>query len=93
MKPEQYNRAIELLCPTCGCSQFSSEASSDDNMQIVNCVSCKREFIRSDLVRDNSENINAHSSEIIEQIRKDIANEFSKMINKTFKNNKNIRIK
>ncbi|WP_422615575.1 ECs_2282 family putative zinc-binding protein [Pelagibaculum spongiae] len=50
MNPEKYNRNISLLCPTCGCSDFSYEEGSDETIQIMTCASCKCEFNKDELI-------------------------------------------
>ncbi|MBG2874065.1 hypothetical protein I4902_00190 [Proteus alimentorum] len=93
MNPEKYNRSISLLCPTCGCSDFSCEEGCDDTIQVMTCASCDREFNKDELIQENSENIDEHLSEIKEEVLKDVQDELRKSLKKTFSGSKNIRIK
>lgn len=93
MNPEKYNRSISLLCPTCGCSNFSYEEGSDETIQVMTCASCEREFNKDELIQENSENIDEHLSEIKEVVVKDVADELRKSLKKAFSGSKNIRFK
>ncbi|PMH75147.1 ECs_2282 family putative zinc-binding protein [Vibrio cyclitrophicus] len=93
MNPEKYNRNISLLCPTCGCSEFSYGEGVDETIQIMTCASCNREFNKDDLIQENSENIDEHLSEIKDEVVKDAADELRKSLKKAFSGNKNIRFK
>lgn len=93
MNPEIYNRRISLLCPTCGCSDFSYEEGSDETVQIMTCASCEREFNKEELIQENSENIDENLSEIKGEVVKKVADELRKSLKKAFSGNKNIRFK
>jgi len=93
MNSEKYNRSIRLLCPTCGCSDFSYDEGADETLQIMTCASCGREFNKDELIQENSENIDEHLSEIKKEVAKDIADELCKSLKKAFSGSKNIRIK
>ncbi|WP_299664352.1 hypothetical protein [uncultured Psychromonas sp.] len=93
MNPDKYNRNISLLCPTCGCKDFSYEEGVDEAIQIMTCASCEREFNKDELIQENSENIEEHLSEIKNEVTKDFANELRKTLKKSFSGNKNIRFK
>ena len=93
MNSEKYNRNIRLLCPTCGCSNFSYEEGSDETIQIMTCTSCEREFNKEELIQENSENIDEHLSEINKEVTKDIADEINKSLKKAFSGSRNIRIR
>jgi uncharacterized Zn finger protein (UPF0148 family) len=93
MKPGRYNRSISLLCPTCGCSDFSYEEGSDETIQVMNCASCGREFNKDDLIQENGENIEEHLSEVKEEVLRDITDELRKSLKKAFSGNANIRFK
>lgn len=93
MKPENYNRNITLLCPTCGCSDFSYQEGSDESIQVMTCASCDREFNKDELIQENRENIDEHLSEIKEEVLKDVADELRKSLKKAFSGSKNIRFK
>jgi uncharacterized Zn finger protein (UPF0148 family) len=93
MNPEKYNRSVSLLCPTCGCSQFTYNEGVDEIIQVMTCASCERQFNRDELLRENSENINEHLSEVKKEVTKDFADEIRKSLKKAFSGNKNIRFK
>ncbi len=93
MDHEKYNRSISLLCPTCGCSQFSYDEGVNETIQVMTCASCGREFNRDELIRENSENIDEHLSEIKKEVTKDFTDEIRKSLKKAFSGNKNIRFK
>ncbi|WP_423209418.1 ECs_2282 family putative zinc-binding protein [Proteus mirabilis] len=93
MNPEKYNRSISLLCPTCGCSDFSYEDGGDETIQVMTCASCGREFNKDELIQENSENIDEHLSEIKEEVLKDVQDELHKSLKKAFSGSKNIRIR
>lgn len=93
MNPEKYNRSISLLCPTCGCSDFSYNEGVDETIQVMTCASCQREFNKDELIQENSENIEEHLSEIKEEVKKDVVDELRKSFKKAFSGSKNIRFK
>lgn len=93
MNSEKYDRSIRLLCPTCGCSDFSYGEGSDEAIQIMVCASCEREFNKDELIHENGENIDENLCEVKAVIAKDIVSEFRKHLKKSFHNNKSIRFK
>ena len=93
MNPEKYNRSISLLCPTCGCSDFSYEDGCDETIKVMTCASCDRELNKVELIQENSENIDEHLSEIKEEVLKDVQDELRKSLKKAFSGSKNIRIR
>jgi len=92
MYPEKYNRSVRLLCPTCGCSDFSYDEGAGETIQLMTCASCEREFNKDELIYENSENIDEHLSEMKEEITKDIADELRESLKKAFSGSKNFRI-
>lgn len=93
MNPDKYNRSISLLCPTCACSDFSYEEGVNETIQVMTCASCGRELNKDELIRENSESIDEHFSEIKNEVTKDIADELQKALKKAFSGSKNIRFK
>ncbi|WP_086930572.1 ECs_2282 family putative zinc-binding protein [Agarilytica rhodophyticola] len=93
MNSEKYNRSIRLLCPTCGCSDFSYDEGADETIQIMTCALCERELNKDELIQENSENIDEHLSEIKKEVTEGIADELRKSLKKAFSGSKNIRIK
>jgi uncharacterized Zn finger protein (UPF0148 family) len=92
MNPEKYKRDIKILCPTCGSTDFSYEQGSDETIEQITCASCGREFTKDELLHENSENFNAHLSDIKKELKNDIAKEFHDSLKKALKGNKNFRI-
>ncbi|EBF7359499.1 hypothetical protein OFY73_004777 [Salmonella enterica] len=86
---DKYNRKITLLCPVCG----GSEMESIENSEIVKCVGCGNEFTNDELIQENGVGIDVHANEVKEELTKDIQKQFSDILTKAFKGNKNIRIK
>lgn len=93
MNPEKYNRSVSLICPTCGCSDFSYEEGTDETIQIMTCASCEREFNKDELIQENRENIEEHLSEMKEDVVNDVADKLRKSLKKAFSGSKNIRFK
>lgn len=93
MDTEKYNRSVTLLCPTCGGTQFSPVSPDDIESEIQKCAVCGREIARDELIRENSENIDEHLSEIKKEITKDVASELRKQLASAFKDSKFIKIK
>lgn len=93
MDTEKYNRSIALLCPTCGCTQFSSSEPNDSNTEFLTCASCGREISRDELICENSENIDEHVKEIGKEVTEDLGRELKKQLAAAFKGNKFIKVK
>jgi uncharacterized Zn finger protein (UPF0148 family) len=91
MDTNRYTRTISLNCPTCNCTQFSS--SEDGTSEVITCSSCGRVLTRDELLRENSENISAHTDEVKSQVIKDVSKQLHDVLRDAFKGNKNIRIK
>lgn len=91
MDDGKYDRQVKLLCPTCGSDQFSFDDEDEDGP--VKCANCGREMSRDDLIRENTENIEAHVAEIGEEVTADIAKELNKSLRDAFKGSKHIRFK
>jgi len=93
MDDEKYIRSIALLCPTCGCTQFSSSEHNDSETTLLTCASCGREISRDELIRENSENIDEHVKEMSKEVTEDLGRELKKQLAAAFKGNKYIKIK
>ena len=85
MDASKYNREIRLLCPTCGGTQFQYDEATSSDEQIVKCIQCNRETTRRVLIDENSESINAHASEMGDEVVEDLKEELSKTLKKIFK--------
>ena len=93
MKSGEYDRNVTLICPTCGGTQFEYDDDIDDAHMSVRCIFCNREMMKEELIRENSENIEEHVSEIGKEVRDDFVKEMRKNLKKAFKDNKNIKFK
>lgn len=93
MNPDKYNRQVRLICPTCGGDQFETRDDIEESTTVVKCISCDRELTKDELIRENGENIDAHISEMNDQIIEDAAKELRKSLKDAFRGNKNITIK
>ena len=83
----QYDRSIELHCPTCGGTKF--EHDEHDETAPVTCPSCGLSLSRSDLIAANGENLDAH----IEQIKGEVADDLKKQLQQAFKGSKMFKVK
>ncbi|WP_038881868.1 ECs_2282 family putative zinc-binding protein [Vibrio jasicida] len=91
MKLDNLNREVSLMCPTCGCTDFSFE-EHDENEQVT-CARCERMMLRTDLINENSELISENTNEIVKDAQKQIEAEVRKMFRNAFKGSKNFKIK
>ncbi|MCG9230944.1 hypothetical protein ABXV22_25845 [Vibrio rotiferianus] len=91
MKLTNLDRQISLMCPTCGCKDFSFDEHDENGL--VTCAQCERELTRTDLVAENSELITENQNEIAKEAQKQIEAEMEKMLKNAFKGNKNIKIR
>jgi len=87
MDAEKYNRSLSLLCPTCGSDQFSQGEESPS--QLVTCARCGLSITRDDLIRANGEHINEH----VNEMGKDVVEDFRKELAKAFRGSKFIKLK
>jgi predicted nucleic acid-binding Zn-ribbon protein len=91
MKINNLDREIRLLCPTCGCTDFSYDKHNEN--ELVVCAKCERKMTRRDLFDENSEVINETKNEIASEAKKQFEAEMKKMLKNAFKGSKNIKIK
>jgi len=93
LRSDKYERRIELLCPTCGGTQFKFVGDADASDADVVCVSCNRKMTKEELIRENQENISEHQVEIVKEVLEDVAYEMRSALKRAFRGNKNIKIK
>ncbi|MDD4350985.1 MAG: hypothetical protein PHP83_02255 [Clostridia bacterium] len=80
------SKRIELYCPICGCSDFSSldietkELLNADDSSKVQCANCKKIFKISEILDSNQEIINSN----IEKIQNEALLEIEKQLKRTF---------
>ena len=93
MDDDKYSRNIELICPTCGGSQFEHGDDLEDDRANVRCVGCDRVLTKEELIQENAENIDEHAKEIGKEAVDDLAKKMKKDLKKAFKGNKNLKFK
>jgi uncharacterized Zn finger protein len=81
MDEEKYERSVVLMCPTCGCTDFSEEDPSESEEATVTCQSCGRTLRKDELIQENGEAIEAATDEMVEEVLKDIEKKFKGSIN------------
>ncbi|MBE1275163.1 ECs_2282 family putative zinc-binding protein [Enterovibrio baiacu] len=91
MKINNLDRQISMLCPTCGCKEFSFDEHDENGL--VTCTQCERQLTRAELVSENSELIAENQNELAKEAQKQIEAEMKKMVRDAFKGNKNIKFK
>ncbi|KQA33491.1 ECs_2282 family putative zinc-binding protein [Vibrio cholerae] len=91
MKLKNLDRQISLMCPTCGCKDFSFDEHDENGL--VTCAQCERQLTRTELVTENSELITESQNEIAKDAQKQIEAEMKKMLKSVFKGSKNIKIR
>lgn len=83
-------QSVQLICPTCGESQFESdEFMQPDLDQVLTCHSCSLKITRSELIEENHASISAAK----DQMKKQVIDEFRKELRKTFSKSKFIKIR
>lgn len=93
MDTEKYNRTLSLRCPTCGGDQFEFEHGLDETVELAICASCGRTLTKDELIRENSELIDAQVEEIGDVMVKDAAAEMRKTLKNAFRGSKSIKIR
>lgn len=92
MKLPNYQRTLEILCPTCGSTQFEN-SGDESEAALLKCASCGREISRDELIRENGENIDAHAKEMGQQALDEAAKQLKKSLADAFRNSKFIKIR
>lgn len=85
MDSDKYNRQVTLNCHACGGTQFEYDETVESDEQTVKCTQCGRETTKSELINENSENINVHAREVADEAVKDITKELNKTLKKLFR--------
>lgn len=93
MNGDKYSRDIELICPTCGGSQFEYGDDIESDHADVRCIGCDRVMTKEELIDENSESINEHAREVGKEAVDDLAKNMKRDLKKAFRGNKNIKIK
>jgi len=93
MDAEKYSRTVNLVCPTCGSTEFSQVDENTPETEFITCASCGREITKAELMRENSENIDEHMKEMGEEAVDDLQQQLKKSLTNAFKGNKFIKFK
>nr|WP_298409907.1 hypothetical protein [uncultured Halomonas sp.] len=93
MNSDKYSRNIELICSTCGGTQFEYGDDIENDYVEVRCIGCDRVMSKEGLIDENSESIDEHTREVGKETVDDLAKRMKKEFKKAFRGNKNIKIK
>lgn len=93
MDSGKYNRTLSMRCPTCAGDQFEFEHGVDETIELATCAACGRVLTKDELIRENSELIDAQVNEIGAEMVKDAAEEMRKALKKALKGNKSFKIR
>lgn len=93
MGTRSYDRTITLYCPTCAGTQFEYGDDIDAGYATVRCIGCDRVMTKDELMLENLENIDAHVSEIGNEVTEDFAKEMKATLTRAFRSNKYIKIR
>lgn len=92
MDASKYDRTVPLNCPTCGALDFIGPDPHEEH-QLFKCRSCGREITREDLIRENSENIEAHVQQLGGEVVDDLRDELCRNLEQAFRGSKYIKFK
>ena len=93
MNTDKYNRTISFNCPSCACTQLSTEGETIEDALLVTCTNCGLEIFKEDLKTANSENIEEHLKAVGEEVLKDAEEELKMSLQNAFKGNSFMKIK
>jgi len=80
LNENKYQRLINLLCPTCGGTQFESDETLESDEALITCVQCNLEMSKRELRESNQGNIQTHLGEVVNEIGKDFNKEIKRML-------------
>ena len=90
---DDYGRTIEMLCPTCGASQFEYDDDIESPVAWVQCAHCEREFDKQELIDWNQDRITGNVEDVKREVVDDVKRDLRKRLKKIARGNKNIRFK
>ncbi|WME83654.1 ECs_2282 family putative zinc-binding protein [Stenotrophomonas maltophilia] len=90
---EKHSRSITLTCPTCAGTQFEYDEAETSSEAPMKCAGCERVLTRDELEEANAENISEHLKEFKRDITPDLRKHLRDTLKKSFRGNKNFRIK
>ena len=85
MDESKYNRDVELMCPTCGGTQFEYDDDIDEDAATVRCIGCDRTMTKTELIDENAENIDQHVKDIGNQVTQDLQKELNRILKRAFR--------
>lgn len=92
MDANKYTRSINLMCPTCGGTEFAMDGEGE-NIVSARCVSCDRILTADELMRENGELIEANVDEMKDELLKDATRELRDGLKSAFLGSKNIKFR
>lgn len=82
---DDFSIEVGLTCPTCGCTNFESERSREDEDYTddwpFTCAHCGRTFTRNELIEANAESIDT----TVDDMKGEIVGAAAKELEKAFK--------
>jgi len=91
MDMNKFNRTVQLLCPSCGCSQFIQETIN--NSKKITCASCGKTMTEDELKEKNGDAIHLNIHEMAHEARDYVEDELKKTLQKSFSNLKHIKFR
>jgi tRNA(Ile2) C34 agmatinyltransferase TiaS len=84
---KEQNRQVQMICGTCGNSDFATEGEEHT------CTDCGRAFSTDELTEANQELICNTAEEMKKDVSKQLEKELKQHLRKAFKGSKNIKIR
>ena len=89
---KDFQRTIQLHCPTCGGTDFEN-AANEDPTTILECAICHRTMTRERLLEDNAEHIKFQEQEMVKEVEQQVAQELNQKLRDAFRGSKFIKVK
>lgn len=88
---DSYDKSINLLCATCGDSNFEM----NEDRSWIKCPRCGREYLNgyNELVELNQERINNDIEQLKSEVKEDLQKDLKLMFKKALRNNKYFKFK
>lgn len=79
MDSEKYTRNVEMLCPTCGSSQFRYDKNELENDNcLFECPHCRLTLTKAELIEENRETLEVNAQEIGQKVVADLIDKLNK---------------